>query len=259
MKSAIAIAAHPDDIEFLMAGTLMRLGAAGYQLHYLNVANGCCGTMTHSRDEIIRIRREEGMQAAQLLGATFHESFCNDLEIHYSPPLLSRLAAIIRQVAPDIVLTHSPVDYMEDHTATCRLAVTAAFARGMPNYPTTPATPHLDKPVIVYHAQPYSNRDPLGRWVKPDLFVDTSDLLLRKSELLAAHQSQKLWLDQSQGLDAYLDTMRELDRQVGQMSRQFSHAEGWRKRLHLGFAAEDSNPLVTDLEPVRCIQVVESA
>ena len=40
----------------------------------------------------------------------------------------------MREEAPEIVPTHSPADYMEDHTNSCRLAVTAAFARGMPNF-----------------------------------------------------------------------------------------------------------------------------
>ncbi|HEX5102756.1 MAG TPA: PIG-L family deacetylase, partial [Pirellulaceae bacterium] len=44
MKSALAVAAHPDDIEFLMSGTLMLLRKAGYDIHYWNLANGCCGS-----------------------------------------------------------------------------------------------------------------------------------------------------------------------------------------------------------------------
>jgi LmbE family N-acetylglucosaminyl deacetylase len=42
--SAIAIGAHPDDIEFYMAGTLLLLKEAGYAIHYLNVANGNSGS-----------------------------------------------------------------------------------------------------------------------------------------------------------------------------------------------------------------------
>ena len=40
----LAVAAHPDDIEFVMSGTMMRLREAGYDLHYMNIANGCCGS-----------------------------------------------------------------------------------------------------------------------------------------------------------------------------------------------------------------------
>ena len=43
-KHAFAVAAHPDDIEFVMAGTLILLRRAGYELHYMNIANGCCGS-----------------------------------------------------------------------------------------------------------------------------------------------------------------------------------------------------------------------
>ena len=59
MKTAFAIAAHPDDVEFLMAGTLLLLREAGYQLHYMTVANGCCGSMTLDRQTVARIRRDE--------------------------------------------------------------------------------------------------------------------------------------------------------------------------------------------------------
>ena len=65
--------------------------------------------------------------------------------------------------------------------------------------------------------------------------------------MLALHASQKLWLDESQGLDSYLKTMSDLDQKLGAMSGQFSHAEGWRKHLHLGFCNQDDDPLLSAL------------
>ena len=109
---------------------------------------------------------------------------------------------MIREVAPEIVLTHSPVDYMEDHTNTCRLAVTAAFSRGMPNFATDPPRPAVNDPVTVYHAQPYSHRDPLGNVIEPALVVDTTDLIDLKKKMLSKHVSQKEWLDESQGVNS---------------------------------------------------------
>lgn len=243
MKSAIAIAAHPDDIEFLMSGTLMLLRANGYEIHYWNLANGCCGSTQHDAATTAGIRREEARRAAKAIGAVFHESICTDLEIFYDKPTLANVAAVIREVNPEIVLTHAPVDYMEDHTNTCRLATTAAFARGMPNFPTDPPQPAVDSKVTVYHAQPYSHRDPLRRLVEPDLVVDTTDLLELKKKMLAMHASQKTWLDESQGLDSYIDTMAALDEELGRMSSLFKYAEGWRRHLHLGFCGEKDDPL----------------
>ena len=247
-KTAIAIAAHPDDIEFLMAGTLIRLAEVGYEIHYLNVANGCCGTVQYDRDTIIEMRRQESKQAAESIGATFHESLCNDIEVFYERETLARLTSIVREVKPEIVLTHSPVDYMEDHTNTCRLAVTATFCRGMPNLPVNPPREAVSQSVTLYHAQPYSNRDPLGNVVRPDLFVDVADVLERKVAMLARHKSQKNWLDESQGHDSYLRTLRDLDAEVGRMSGCFEYAEGWRRHLHLGFCGADDDPLSQALE-----------
>ena len=138
---AIAIGAHPDDIEFYMAGTLVLLKRAGWKTHYLNVGNGCCGSAQHDAKKTRIVRRLEAKRAAKVLGAQFHESLCNDLEIFYELKLLRRLAAVIREVKPNVVLTHAPADYMEDHTNTSRLAVTAAFAHAMPNFRSAPPRP----------------------------------------------------------------------------------------------------------------------
>jgi LmbE family N-acetylglucosaminyl deacetylase len=249
MPRAFAIAAHPDDIEFVMAGTLIRLRDAGYEIHYMNIANGCCGSTVYDAVTAAKIRREEGIAACRVIGAMFHESLTNDLEIFYDRDTLLRLAAVMREVAPEIVLTHSPVDYMEDHTNACRLAVTAAFSRGMPNFPVNPPRPAIDQPVTVYHAQPHGNCDPLGQPVRPSLFVDVTGVIDQKTAMLAAHQSQKQWLDESQGLDSYLQTMQDLSQEMGRISERFEFAEGWRRHLHLGFCDPQADPLAEALAP----------
>jgi N-acetylglucosamine malate deacetylase 1 len=246
-KRAFAVAAHPDDIEFVMAGTLILLSEAGYELHYMNIANGCCGSSEHSAANTARIREKEAIAAADSIGAEFHASLVNDLEIFYEHRTLTRLAAVMREVAPEILLIHAPADYMEDHMNACRLAVTAAFARGMPNYPTDPPRPSVDQPVSIYHAQPHGNRDALGQRVEPSLYVDVGSAMERKTAMLACHQSQKQWLDTSQGFDSYLETMKDLMREVGRMSGRYEYAEGWRQHYHVGFSATNQDPLSTCL------------
>src|SRR5512147_1682687 len=110
-----------------MAGTLILLRRAGYEIHYMNIANGSCGTTEYSKEEIIAIRRAEAQAAAASIGALFHESLVDDLAIFYEPGLLARVAAVMRAVAPEILLLQSPQDYMEDHQNAARLGVTAAF------------------------------------------------------------------------------------------------------------------------------------
>lgn len=253
LKHAFAIAAHPDDIEFHMAGTLILLGRAGYEIHYMNIANGSCGTAQHSREEIIAIRRSEAQAAAASIGAVFHESLVDDLAVFYEPELLARVSAVMREVAPEILLVPSPQDYMEDHQNAARLAVSAAFTRGMPNYPTLPARAAVDQPVTVYHAQPHGNCDPLGQPVRPGFCVDISSVIGEKRAMLACHQSQKTWLDRTQGMDVYLNVMEDMAREIGAMAGRLQYAEGWRRRLHLGFCDAGADPLSAALPG--CIHV----
>src|SRR2546426_5339859 len=243
MKSAIAIGAHPDDIEFYMAGTLLLLKRSGWETHYLNVGNGCCGSAQYDARQTRVVRRSEAKRAAKVLGAQFHESLCNDLEIFYELNLLRRLAAVIREVKPSVILTHATVDYMEDHTNTSRLAVSAAFAHAMPNFRSVPPRSVAEYNVTVYHAMPHGLRDPLRRLVAPGAFVNTASVQGIKRAALAAHKSQRNWLDVSQGLDSLSAKIDEMGRAVGKLSKKFQFAEGWRRHLHYGFSASDVDPL----------------
>jgi LmbE family N-acetylglucosaminyl deacetylase len=245
--AAFAIAAHPDDIEFYMAGTLLLLREAGFAIHYMTLSSGSCGSLTIGPAKLRKIRRLESQRAAAIMDAAYHPSLADDLEIFYDLRTLRKLAAIVRQVAPSVILTHSPQDYMEDHTNTCRLAVTAAFARVMPNFRTAPTRQPVQTDVTIYHAMPHSLRDPLRRPVVPDFFVDTTSVHAVKRDALAAHESQKAWLDASQGMDSYLIAMDNLSLELGRMSGEFEHAEGWRRHLHVGFSSTDTDPLQTIL------------
>ena len=243
MPSAIAIAAHPDDIEFVMAGTLCLLQQAGWDIHYLNVSTGNLGSMKTKPAETARIRRAEARAAARRLGATWHPPFCDDLEIFYDDRTLRRLAATIREVNPAVILTHSPQDYMEDHMTTARLAITAAFARGIPGYRSTPARAIAPGPVTIYHASPHGLRDWLRQAIAPGAFVDTTTVHRRKREALECHESQGQFLDATQRMNSYLRTMDEFSLAMGRMSRRFKYAEGWRRHLHWGFCEEGDDPL----------------
>ena len=239
----LAIAAHPDDIEFMMAGTLLLLKEAGCEIHYLNVASGSCGSLVENVARTRARRAKESRAAARLLGARFHPSLADDLEIFYEPKLLQRLAAVIRDVSPSIVLTHSLEDYMEDHTNTARLAVTAAFVRGMPNFVTQPRRAAAPGDLTLYHALPHGLRDALNRRVMPEGFVDVTSVHATKLAALSAHQSQQGWLDESQGMTSYLKSMEAVSREVGGLSGRFQLAEGWRRHNPLGFCPAGADPL----------------
>jgi len=242
-KIAFAIGSHPDDIEFHMAGTLRLLKQAGFETHYLNLASGNCGSSRLDAAAARVIRKREARAAAEILGARFHPSLTDDLEILYSLRLLRELAAVLREVKPTLILTHSPQDYMEDHTNTCRLVVTAAFARGMRNFKTVPPRASHNGAVTIYHAMPHGLRDGLRRRIIPGCFVDTHSVQETKRQALCAHRSQQSWLRASQSFNSYLRSMENMSLEVGRMSKRFNHAEGWRRHSHLGFCEVQAEPL----------------
>ncbi|HAM71248.1 MAG TPA: LmbE family protein [Verrucomicrobiales bacterium] len=227
----------------MMGGTLLLLGKAGCELHYMTLSSGSLGSSVHSAARTRTLRRLEAREGARRLGAEWHPSLCDDLEVLYTLPLLRRLSAVVREVNPGILLTHSPADYMEDHTNTCRLAVTAAFARGIPNWRSIPPRAHVGGEVTIYHAMPHMLRDPLGVRVIPEAYVDIGSVLAKKRHAAAAHVSQKEWLDVSQGMDSYLAAIEEFSRDLGRRSRRYRHAEGWRRHLAVGFCSEEADPL----------------
>lgn len=243
MPSVLAIAAHPDDIEFVMAGTMLQLGRRGWDLHYMNVCDGSRGSTVLSETDCAATRLDEAKQAARVLGAQFYEPIARDMEVLYLPEYYSKIAAIVRRTRPSIVLTHAPIDYMEDHEIVCRLAVTAAFMHAMPNFVSDPPEATYDDPVTVYHAQPHGNKTPVGEPVVPHFYVDITAVTDQKMEALACHESQRAWLDLSQRMDSYTEQMLVVGREVGRMSGKFEMAEGWRRREHWGFCGANDDPL----------------
>lgn len=246
--TVLAIGAHPDDIEFMMGGTLIHLREAGCRIHMMNLANGDCGSTKQGPAEIAAVRLDEARAAAGLIGATHHPPLARDLEIVYEPALLRRLAAVIREIQPRILLIPSLEDYMEDHMITARLAVTAAFSRAMPNFVTDPPADPQAGVLAVYHALPYGLRDAMGHWVRAECYVDIAGVMETKRAMLACHKSQQDWLETSQGINRYLSVMDAMAEKVGQWSKCFSHAEGWRRHNPLGFCEEGWNPLAEILD-----------
>jgi LmbE family N-acetylglucosaminyl deacetylase len=247
---ALAMAAHPDDIEFMMAGTLLLLKRAGVEIHLCNLANGCYGSEIASKEETARVRALEAQASARVAGAVWHPSLFDDTQLFYDSASLAKVSAVVREIQPDLLLTTSRYDYMEDHEYAARLACSAAFNRCLPAYVTDPPRPSTNKPVAVYHALPHGLKDMMRRPVEPEFAIDIGEVMPLKREMLSQHASQKAWLDATQGMDAYLESMAEVCREVGVRYGGCAYAEGWRRHNHMGYCAPDFAPLQTLLADV---------
>lgn len=242
MPSALAIAAHPDDIEFVMGGTLLALRDAGWEIHCFNVSNGNMGSTVMNAATTARTRRREAQAAAKVMGATWHAPIADDLCVFYTEENIRRVSAVVRAARPAVVLTHALADYMEDHMITARLAVTGAFTRGIPNYLSKPKREPVLEPCAIYHAMPHGQCEPTREPVEPEFFVDTTKAHAVKRAALACHASQAEWLDKTQGQESYLRTMDRFSQVLGKRAG-CREAEGWTRHLHFGFGGEGWDPI----------------
>ena len=243
-KRVLAVGAHPDDVEFAMAGTLILLRDAGFEPHIMTVANGSCGTAEYDEPTIIEMRGKEATNAAGLIGTAYHHGVVNDLEVFYNSEVSRKVCARIREINPYIMLIPAYDDYMEDHSEAARVLVMAAFCKGMRNYTSIPPVDPVFGDTYIYHAMPHSLRDGMNRYHPPETFVNVSGVVDMKEKMLRCHASQKNWLDVSQGMDSYLTTMRELCGEVARLSGQgWDYAEAFCRHNHTGFAEKEADPL----------------
>jgi LmbE family N-acetylglucosaminyl deacetylase len=238
----LSILAHPDDAEFLCAGTVIRLVREhGWQAHVASMTAGDCGSAELPPEEISRIRRAEGAAAAALIGGRYHCLEERDLLVFYNQPTLERVTRLLREVRPRIVLTHSPADYMLDHEVTSVLARAAAFGAPIPNFACQgERTAVPDKIPHLYYCDPIEGKDPLGREVPPGFCTDVSGVIDVKAQMLARHASQRDWLHKHHGMDQYLQAMRDWGARQG-AGCGVAYAEGFRQ--HLGHSYPQDNLL----------------
>jgi LmbE family N-acetylglucosaminyl deacetylase len=191
----MGIGAHPDDLEILCGGTLARFVAQGHPVVMCHLARGDRGSFVHTRSESASMRDVEARQAAQLIGAECLALGIPDGEVNGSDPEQRRLVTeAIRKARPDMILAHSPNDYMTDHVEASKLAYDTSFLATLPLFETESA--HIASvPALVY-------MDTVsGNLFSPTEYVDISDFIETKTAMFSQHASQLAWLSEHDGVD----------------------------------------------------------
>lgn len=214
-KVVLSFLAHPDDAEILCGGTLVRLCDAGWEVHICTATPGDCGTMIENRWAISSIRTKEAKAAADVLGATYHCLDERDLMVVFDKPTIQKTMDLFRRVAPTLVVTHAPKDYMLDHEQVSLLARAATFGYGAPNISNLPVIPGSGVPHL-YYCDPVGGTDPYGNPVAPTTIIDITAQQEKKLKALACHASQREWLRAHHGIDEYMDMTRRHDADRGQ-------------------------------------------
>lgn len=218
----LAIGAHPDDIEIACSGTLAKCVQRGDTVIVCHVSSGNLGHVVIPPDELRVIRANEAKKAGALAGVSevIWGGF-DDLEIYENnKEARDKLVDIIKHANPDFIITHSPDDYMPDHTAVSRLVFDASFTATLPNYKSKVAEPA--KLVPIYYMDTLA-----GVNFNPTEFVDVTDTIDLKLEMLNCHESQVVWMRDHDGID-FPDMVRTCSKYRGYQCG-VAYAEGFRQ------------------------------
>jgi LmbE family N-acetylglucosaminyl deacetylase len=185
--SALAIGAHPDDIEFGCGATLARWGAAGCVVHHLVCTDGSKGTWDPHQDlaELVAMRQDEQRAAAKALGAAGEVVFLGwpDGELESGLRQRAALAYWIRRLRPEALLGHDPWKRYRlhpDHRHAGFLTVDGVVAARDPHFfPEQPVGHHRPAALLLFEAD------------EPDHVEEADDdAVARKLAALEAHRSQ---------------------------------------------------------------------
>lgn len=238
----LAVVSHPDDAELLCAGTLALLEDKGWHIEMATMTAGDGGSLTLSKEEISKIRRNEAAKSAELLNAGYHCLGCEDIFILYEKDILLKVIELIRKARPRMVFTMSPSCYMVDHEMTSKLTQTACFSAGVKNIET--ASPPLFHIPHLYYLDAMDGKDRLGDVVEPAMVVDITDSINLKEKMLTCHESQRNWLRDHHGMDEYVIAMKSFSEKQGKLVN-VQYGEGFRQ--HLGHAYPQDNLLASEL------------
>lgn len=184
----LAVSCHPDDIEIAAGGTLRRYANRGDEVTICHLANGDKGDVVTPSSKLRVIRNAEAQRGGKRLGAKNVISLdVGDLMVDSrDQEMLLKLIRVIRDANPDVIITHSPDDYMKDHVEVSSMVFDASFSATIP---------HIGDGQYMTHIPPIYYMDTLmGVGFQPEVYVNITDVMEDKLEALACHESQIQWM-----------------------------------------------------------------
>ena len=181
----LVVGAHPDDCDLLAGGLALKMRQKGHEVFFLSVTDGSAGHQAMSREELIACRSEECKRAGLVLDTSYETLPIPDGELTAELPYRRMLMKRIREIAPDVILTHRTCDYHPDHRACGQLVMDCAYLVGVPLF--CPEVPALRKaPVVLSLWDHFTNPAPF----RADVCVPVDDVIERKIDATLSHVSQ---------------------------------------------------------------------
>lgn len=193
--NVLAIGCHPDDIEINCAGTLAKCVKRGDKVTVCHVCNGDLGHAIIMPEELRKIRIGEAKKAGSLAGIEVVTCDIGDVMANSAnKEHRDKVVDVIRKTNPDFIITHAPNDYMPDHVEVSKLVFDASFAASVPHYETSVGG--AVEVVPIYYMDNLA-----GIGTLPTEYVDITDEIDLKLEMLECHESQLKWMRDHDNID----------------------------------------------------------
>ena len=223
-ERVLAVVAHPDDAEYLCAGTLARAKRDGAVIGICVLCKGDRGQPAVPIANLAAVRRREMAAAAKLLGAVLLRGEFGDGQLVDGPDQRKKLIQLYRRFQPTLVLAHWKEDYHSDHRAAGTLAEATTWFCASAGHQTRAAV---------------MGRQPALWWMdtmnmtgfEPGFFVDVSGQVDLKRRMLVCHQSQL----QRSGDGDFAPLEEQMIRQAQARGAQAGVAAAEAFRVHLAW------------------------
>ncbi len=229
----LVIGAHPDDADLMFGGTAAGMIKNGHQVKFVSLTNGSAGHHIMKRKELAARRRKEADCSAAVIGLESYEILdIDDGELTASLENRDRVIKLIREFAPDVIISNRLWDYHADHRAAAQLVQDAAYLVIVPSVcPDTEVSE--SNPIFMFSYDDFQRPYPFT----PAVTVAIDDSVEAKKRMLDCHKSQFYeWLPWTMGhqkIDAEKITLEEkygfLEK--GWLTKNRNQAELYRGKL----------------------------
>jgi len=223
--NVLAVGAHPDDVEFLCGGTLLKYHRQGHKVFIVLTTSGNIGSnVLEGRQAIAATREEEQLEAARFYDAEVRFLRYDDEGLVDTPEVRRQVINAIRWADPEVIFTNCPEDASTDHNTTA--AIVSRVLLSLPGRNVPADEPPIGKFPTLFHWDTAA-----GVHFRPELYVDITDTFEDKIRALECHRSQFAWMDTFQ-IHSLTEHCRILSEFRG-LQAGVRHAEAFRPfRVH---------------------------
>ena len=219
----LALLAHPDDVECICAGTLLKYRKQGHKIYIALTTSGNTGSNDiPSREEIAATREAEMLESAKYLDAEVMFLRYEDESLFDTPETRRAVLTAIRWANPDVIITHHPRDWSTDHNITSKLVTEVLLSVGGKLH-TADLPPIEKKPHVFFEGT--------------KAFVNIDQEMETKMKMLRCHKSQIGWMETFYDGKDFTEHISARMKMYGMWSG-CTYAEGFEGHKVLGYCAD---------------------